>query len=364
MPTRTQWLLLCLACMPSQTGMHPPTHAHTQEASCGHAAAFGQCNAGKTIKKMCCASCGGARPDAAKMNGGNGASGNKDVLRKELIADPTPQNKATPSKIPPAQAGCNDLPDLEFKTFYHALKETHWHAFKHEKSCPHAMMQGECADFRIREKCCASCTADDKSICVDKPASEVSAALGLSGVSCGTLAQAGRCDHADVKKNCCARCRKQQYYPQCKDMSEQELRSIVGAVHAHSWIVCMSSAVATLHDRLRARVAVRMLRHSASARSRPSTTRPAAALAHSIVTSCSDGLAKCVHVMAHNICLCPRGLSNPNLSKKSKVSDRRCASECGAAPRPFGASSCGRSGFPSQKSLGHQSRVPLGCAKA
>jgi hypothetical protein len=200
------------------------------EASCGHAAAFGQCNAGKTIKKMCCASCGGARPDAAKMNGGNGASGNKDVLRKELIADPTPQNKATPSKIPPAQAGCNDLPDLEFKTFYHALKETHWHAFKHEKSCPHAMMQGECADFRIREKCCASCTADDKSICVDKPASEVSAALGLSGVSCGTLAQAGRCDHADVKKNCCARCRKQQYYPQCKDMSEQELRSIVGAV--------------------------------------------------------------------------------------------------------------------------------------
>merc|ERR1719473_1519454 len=125
-------------------------------------------------------------------------------------------------------AECKDLPDSEFKAFWHTLKDTHWLAFKHEKTCEHAMFQGECSDLHIRNACCKSCTADDGSICVDKEASDVSRALGLSGVSCGTLAAAGRCNHADVRKHCCAMCRMYCVNPTCKDVTEQELRHEVG----------------------------------------------------------------------------------------------------------------------------------------
>jgi hypothetical protein len=127
-------------------------------------------------------------------------------------------------------AECKDLPDSEFKAFWHTLKDTHWHAFKHEKTCEHAMFQGECSDLHIRNACCKSCTADDGSICVDKEASEVSRRLGLTGVSCGTLAAAGRCNHADVRKHCCAMCRMYCVNPTCKDVTEQELRHEVGKV--------------------------------------------------------------------------------------------------------------------------------------
>merc|ERR1719498_170989 len=128
-----------------------------------------------------------------------------------------------------AAASKVDMSDADFKQFWHTLKDTHWHAFKHEKSCPHAMMNGECDNLDIAEKCPKSCTADDGSVCKDKEASDVSRALGLKGVICGTLAAAGRCDHADVRKHCCAMCRMYCVTPTCVDVTQQKLKRLVAA---------------------------------------------------------------------------------------------------------------------------------------
>ena len=92
------------------------------------------------------------------------------------------------------KGGCRDMSDAAFKTHYHKLFQTMVESIiakKHEKSCPHAMMMNKCSDENIKKACCVSCKADDGSVCVDKDASAVSEALGLKGVSCGTLALAG-----------------------------------------------------------------------------------------------------------------------------------------------------------------------------
>jgi hypothetical protein len=93
-------------------------------ASCGHAVAMGQCNAGKTIKKMCCASCSGVSNDGAKMNGGtkwNG--GSKNVSEKEASSCPkcSCNKDAKPEK---SNGKCVDMSDTAFKTHYHKLYQT------------------------------------------------------------------------------------------------------------------------------------------------------------------------------------------------------------------------------------------------
>jgi hypothetical protein len=143
-----------------------------------------------------------------------------------------------------ASATCTDMPDADFKAFWHKLKDTHWIAFKHEKTCAHAMFQGECSNLDIKDKCCKSCTVAggkktmhtientviDGTVCVDKDATDVSRALGQKGLSCGTLAAAKRCNSAKVREVCCAACREVCAFPNCLDVSEQELRRLVGNV--------------------------------------------------------------------------------------------------------------------------------------
>jgi len=210
-------------------------------ASCGHAVAMGQCNAGKKIKRMCCASCGGLRPDAAKMNGGSHdirQGGNGDRSEDDTgghLTEPPAVKVAAPKELKEWQkpkSGCKDLVAKDFTDWWHTTKMTELEKSigltKDAKSCPHAMFQGGCKEAEIKSHCCSSCTADDGAVCIDKSASEVATNLGLTGVSCGTLAQAGRCDHAAVKKNCCARCRKQELYPVCKDVTEAELKKLIG----------------------------------------------------------------------------------------------------------------------------------------
>merc|ERR1712216_1117225 len=117
---------------------------------------------------------------------------------------------------------------------------------KHDKTCAHAMFNGECADLDISDKCCKSCTVSggkktmhtientviDGTKCVNRPSDEVSRALGLTGVSCGTLAAAGRCSSPDVRKLCCAMCRETCAFPKCLDVSEQQLERLVGKVES------------------------------------------------------------------------------------------------------------------------------------
>jgi len=235
------------------------------EGGCPHAAALGKCEKSSLYHQACCASCDLHRDITQKSkNPLSELAVAKAAVTKlssctcpagqvpaSVVSAATPSTRttgsantaATPStagadlynqfKAPPRPAPaptCTDMPDADFKKFWHTLKDTHWLAFKHEKSCPHAMMQGDCKDGDIAGKCCKSCTADDGSLCADKTASQVSAALGLSGVSCGTLAASGGCKVANVKKHCCARCRKAELYGTCKDVSEKSLRRLVGNV--------------------------------------------------------------------------------------------------------------------------------------
>merc|ERR550537_1146870 len=72
------------------------------------------------------------------------------------------------------------------------------------------MFQGECADLDIKDHCCKSCTASDGTNCVD--------------------ADAGRCTSPKVRKHCCAMCRETCAFPDCQDISEQQLKRLVGAV--------------------------------------------------------------------------------------------------------------------------------------
>jgi len=211
-------------------------------ASCGHAVAMGQCNAGKKIKSMCCASCGGLRPDAAKMNGGSHdirQGGNGDRSEDDTgghltrppavkVADELP----VPEWLKP-KTGCKDISQRGFTDFWHETRKSEIekaHTKKETRNCVHAMFTGLCKDAEIKSHCCGSCTADDGAVCVDKPAGELASILGKPGVSCGLLAQAGRCDHSEVKKNCCARCRKTEFYEGCKkqDVTEQELKALIG----------------------------------------------------------------------------------------------------------------------------------------
>merc|ERR1712072_1219264 len=187
-------------------------------ASCAHAAATGGCKAGKTIKKMCCASCGGSR----KLWGAPTSGGSK--------CPPCNCDKGA-AKKEGKKGGCSDMSDAAFKTHYHKLFQTMVESIiakKHEKSCPHAMMMNKCSDENIKDACCTSCKADDGAVCVDKDADELSRLLGKKGVSCGTLAAAGRCDHKKVKKHCCARCRFKEAFKTCEDVSEAKLKILLG----------------------------------------------------------------------------------------------------------------------------------------
>jgi hypothetical protein len=236
-------------------------------ASCGHAAAFGQCNAGTKVKKMCCASCGENWNGAAKHNGGNGEILGTTAPGKFAERTPPPnpadelkdlfKNGAKKVTVP-SLPGCQDLPDDAFhKAMHNDVLETHWHAKRYQKTCPHAMMMNLCSDAKIgvhiRKMCCKSCTADDgKSVCADKPAAELSQILGLKKVSCGTVtanAKEDACAHPKIKANCCSSCRKKEIFKTCKDATEAELRKAVGqdgeggCAHAAAEGKCEKSAV-------------------------------------------------------------------------------------------------------------------------
>jgi hypothetical protein len=207
-------------------------------ASCGHAVAFGQCNAGKKIKKLCCASCGENWNTAAKHNGGSGRVMRSSPLAKFPTHTPPPNpagtiGKADAAATVPTLHGCQDLPDDAFDEAMHSqVLHTHWHAKRYKKNCPHAMFMNLCADKKIgaqiRQMCCSSCKADDGSVCADKPADELSHILGMKGVSCGTVTAAHGCNHPKIKVNCCSRCRKMEMFKTCKDSTEAELKHAVG----------------------------------------------------------------------------------------------------------------------------------------
>lgn len=180
-------------------------------ASCGHVQAFGQCNASEKVRNMCCASCGG-----------------------QATAPPSPPPTLPAWEQP--KKGCSDLFDKDFTRFWYKAHDDQVvqniiHNNKDVKSCPHAMFHGLCTNSEIRKHCCGSCTSDEGQICVDKSAAAVSDLLGESGVSCGLLAHAGRCDNSYVKTSCCASCRKYELYPTCDDVTEQELRQLIGKAH-------------------------------------------------------------------------------------------------------------------------------------
>merc|ERR1711871_786563 len=179
-------------------------------ASCGHVLAFGQCDASEKARNMCCASCGG-----------------------QATAPPSPPPTLPAWEKP--KKGCSDLLEKDFPKWWHTTKteavQNVIHNNKDVKSCPHAMMHGLCTDSEIKKHCCGSCTSDEGKTCVDVSAEKISEILGKSGTNCALLGQAGRCDNLYVKTNCCVSCRKWELYPTCEDVTEQQLRALIGADH-------------------------------------------------------------------------------------------------------------------------------------
>lgn len=176
------------------------------------------------------------------MNGGNGGTNFATVApgsRQQRTPPPNPADKigAPKAKAPlPTMAGCEDLSDQKFHDAMHtSVLETHWHATKYTKTCKHAMFMNLCGDEKIgssvSKMCCKSCKSDDGKVCVNKPAAEVSKIVGKEKVSCGTLVASNKaaCDNAKIKGACCAECRWKAAHPKCNDVTETQLKALLGA---------------------------------------------------------------------------------------------------------------------------------------
>jgi len=214
------------------------------EGGCPHAAAHGKCEKSSLYHKLCCKTCTLHRDIETKSYKVTAKLAAKKACPKCPACKPPAGIYDKWAKWLPKAVGdakCHDTPDAEFKVAYHKLVQTvteSMFAFKHEKSCPHAMMHNECGNEDVKDLCCKSCTADDGAVCVDKSAEEISRILGKPKVSCALVVQAGAktsskkdgCDDPKIKANCCSRCREHEMHATCQDVSEQTLRATVGNV--------------------------------------------------------------------------------------------------------------------------------------